>query len=72
MPKITFMGAGSTIFAKNILGDSLLSHVCLGRPGTPEEIAKGALFLASDDASYVTATVLVIDGGWTAGFARDW
>jgi NAD(P)-dependent dehydrogenase (short-subunit alcohol dehydrogenase family) len=54
------------------LGESLLSHVALGRPGTPEDIAKGALFLASDDASYVTATVLVIDGGWTAGFARDW
>jgi NAD(P)-dependent dehydrogenase (short-subunit alcohol dehydrogenase family) len=54
------------------LGDSLLSHVALGRPGTPEDIAKGALYLASDDASYVTATVLVIDGGWTAGFARDW
>src|SRR5579862_935479 len=53
-------------------GESLLSHVALGRPGTPEDIAKGALFLASDDASYVTATVLVIDGGWTAGFARDW
>jgi NAD(P)-dependent dehydrogenase (short-subunit alcohol dehydrogenase family) len=46
--------------------------VALGRPGTPEDIAKGALYLASDDASYVTATVLVIDGGWTAGFARDW
>ena len=54
------------------LGDSLLSHVALGCPGTPEDIAKGALYLASDDASYVTATVLVIDGGWTAGFARDW
>jgi NAD(P)-dependent dehydrogenase (short-subunit alcohol dehydrogenase family) len=54
------------------LGDSLLSHVALGRPGTPEEIAKAALFLASDDASYITATVLVVDGGWTAGFARDW
>lgn len=53
-------------------GESLLSHVALGRPGTAEDIAKGALFLASDDASYVTATVLVIDGGWTAGFARDW
>lgn len=54
------------------LSESLLSHVALGRPGKPEEIAQGALYLASDDASYVTATVLVIDGGWTAGFARDW
>jgi NAD(P)-dependent dehydrogenase (short-subunit alcohol dehydrogenase family) len=36
------------------------------RLGRPEEIAKAALFLASDDASFVTATHLVIDGGWTA------
>jgi|FLYL01.1.fsa_nt_gi NAD(P)-dependent dehydrogenase (short-subunit alcohol dehydrogenase family) len=38
----------------------------MGRLGAPEEIAKAALFLASDDASFVTATYLVIDGGWTA------
>jgi NAD(P)-dependent dehydrogenase (short-subunit alcohol dehydrogenase family) len=38
----------------------------MGRFGQPEEIAKAALFLASDDASFVTATYLVIDGGWTA------
>lgn len=36
------------------------------RLGQPEEIAKAALFLASDDASFVTSTHLVIDGGWTA------
>jgi NAD(P)-dependent dehydrogenase (short-subunit alcohol dehydrogenase family) len=38
----------------------------MDRLGQPEEIAKAALFLASDDASFVTATYLVIDGGWTA------
>ena len=38
----------------------------LGRPGQPEEIANGILFLASDEASFVTGTELIIDGGYTA------
>ncbi|MEE8508118.1 MAG: SDR family oxidoreductase [Myxococcota bacterium] len=40
----------------------------LDRFGKPEEIAAAALFLASEDASFVTGTALVVDGGWTAGF----
>jgi NAD(P)-dependent dehydrogenase (short-subunit alcohol dehydrogenase family) len=36
--------------------------VPLGRPGLPEEIAGGILWLASDESSYVTGTELVIDG----------
>jgi 3-oxoacyl-[acyl-carrier protein] reductase len=36
-----------------------------GRPGTPEEVAACALFLASDEASYVTGAMLVVDGGNT-------
>lgn len=39
----------------------------LTKPGSPEDIAKAALYLASDDASFVTGTVLVVDGGWLAG-----
>jgi len=38
----------------------------LGRFGTPEEIAQAVLYLASDDAAWVTGTALVIDGGFTA------
>jgi NAD(P)-dependent dehydrogenase (short-subunit alcohol dehydrogenase family) len=54
------------------LAESLLSHIPLGRPAEPEEIANAALFLAAPEASYVTGVVLPVDGGWTAGYTREW
>jgi 2-keto-3-deoxy-L-fuconate dehydrogenase len=38
----------------------------IGRMGRPDEIASAALYLASDEAAFVTGSALVIDGGWTA------
>ena len=49
----------------------MLAHIPLGRPGTPEEIAHAALFLAAPESSYVNGHILTIDGGWTAGYHRD-
>jgi 2-keto-3-deoxy-L-fuconate dehydrogenase len=38
----------------------------IGRMGRPDEIASAALYLASDEAAFVTGSALIIDGGWTA------
>jgi 3(or 17)beta-hydroxysteroid dehydrogenase len=44
----------------------MLSRVPLGCYGQPEDVAYGVLYLASDEARWVTGSELVIDGGWTA------
>ncbi len=49
----------------------MLDHVPLGRPGTTDEIAVAALFLADPENSYMNGHIVVVDGGWTAGYARD-
>jgi NAD(P)-dependent dehydrogenase (short-subunit alcohol dehydrogenase family) len=45
-----------------------LVHIPMGRFGEAEEIAKAALFLASDDASFMTGSELLVDGGITAAY----
>ena len=47
--------------------DRFIAQHMLGRAGLPSEIAAAALFLASDDASFVTGHALVVDGGFSAG-----
>ena len=64
-------GLVDTPMAAGLLNDperkaSVLAAYPLGRPGTPEEVAKLVRYLASDDAAWVTGGIFTIDGGMTA------
>ena len=77
---LEFSGYGITVNGiepGNILTEGMKMHrspafiksmedaIPLGRMGTPRDIANTALFLASDDASYITGTTIIVDGGMT-------
>jgi NAD(P)-dependent dehydrogenase (short-subunit alcohol dehydrogenase family) len=64
-------GIIETRINKNLLGDpsrrtAALQRIPLGRPGKPEEVAGAAVFLASEEAGYVTGSTIFVDGGLTA------
>jgi len=48
-----------------------MDHISLGRPGTTDEIAVAVQFLCDPENSYMTGHIMVVDGGWTAGYHRD-
>jgi NAD(P)-dependent dehydrogenase (short-subunit alcohol dehydrogenase family) len=54
---------GGTPAQKQFIKDYLVANVPMGRLGQPEETAKAALFLASDDSSFITGIELFVDGG---------
>ncbi len=83
---LEFSGYGITVNGiepGNILTEGMKMHrspafiktmeeaVPLGRLGTPRDIANTALFLASDDASYITGTTIIVDGGQTLPEGKD-
>ena len=57
------------VFRDNV--KQMLAHIPLGRPAETREIAVAALFLADPENSYMNGHILTVDGGWTAGYARE-
>jgi NAD(P)-dependent dehydrogenase (short-subunit alcohol dehydrogenase family) len=74
--QLSFVAVGGKkvhIFAFNTLTnpEAKLSHVAVKRLCEPADVANAALFLASDDAAYITGAVLPVDGGLAAGYVRS-
>ncbi|MCX7623402.1 MAG: SDR family oxidoreductase, partial [Thermomicrobium sp.] len=66
-------GPVDTSLLRSILADPAkrqrrLVHIPMGRFAQAQEVAQAALFLASDESSYVTATAFLVDGGITAAY----
>jgi NAD(P)-dependent dehydrogenase (short-subunit alcohol dehydrogenase family) len=64
-------GPIATDMIKDVIEDKVkweqrLRRLPMGRVGTPEDIAYGVIYLASDESSFMTGSELVIDGGTTA------
>jgi NAD(P)-dependent dehydrogenase (short-subunit alcohol dehydrogenase family) len=62
-PMLSAQGMGLSEEQFEQFKKSVLNSLPLGRLGTPDEIAKAAAFLASDDSSYITGIELFVDGG---------
>ena len=50
---------------QDVLDKSILPYIPVGRLGEPSEIARCVVFLASDESSFTTGTIHLIDGGWS-------
>lgn len=54
-------------FVREAAGDEVLSKILMKRYGNPEDVARAVVFLASDDAAYITGVTLPVDGGFKMG-----
>lgn len=73
-PEVLVSAVGFGLFEaeKTVSGhEAQLSHVPLGRPGGIDEAVAAVLFLCDPMNSYTTGQMLVVDGGWSAGYGRN-
>jgi len=68
---VTNEGTKKMFYSDPVRNEALMSHIPMKRPGEPDEIASMTCFLASKEASYMTGSIITIDGGWICGYTRD-
>ncbi len=66
MTRLTWLGHASVLIETQDIVDRVVARTPLGRYGVPEDIVGGAVYLASDAASFVTGHGLMVDGAYTA------
>ncbi|HEY7425802.1 MAG TPA: 3-oxoacyl-[acyl-carrier-protein] reductase [Gemmataceae bacterium] len=66
-----FIETDMSAAVRNKAGDRIAKLIPMRRVGTPEDIARVAVFLASSDSSYITGQVLTVDGGLTLGAVSE-
>jgi 3-oxoacyl-[acyl-carrier protein] reductase len=66
-----FVDTDMSAAVRNKAGDRILKYIPMRRYGTPDDIAKVAVFLAGPDSDYITGQVLTVDGGLSLGAAGD-
>ncbi len=62
-----FIETDMTIAVRSAAGDQIVKHIPARRLGKPEDVAHAVVFLATEEASYITGQVLRVDGGLTLG-----
>ena len=68
---IMFEGTRKLFYADPVKAEGIMSHIPQHQPGEPNDIAWATCFLASDEAKYMTGSVMTIDGGWICGYNRE-
>lgn len=68
---ILFVGTRQLFYSDPVKAEMMTSHIPQKHPGEPDDIASMTCFIASQEAKYMTGSIVTIDGGWICGYTRD-